>query len=72
MCHFYKEGHSLQDFRDRKRTRVCGSENMGKEETVVNYYNPCWKLEEIEGQDSSNIVWCGDFNRHIRQILMGR
>lgn len=41
----------------------------GKEVTIVNYYNPCkklelMKLEEIEGQNSSNIVWCGDFNGH--------
>lgn len=36
---------------------------------VINYYNPCRKLdinnlEEIEGQDNNNIVWCGDFNAH--------
>lgn len=40
-----------------------------KEVTVVNYYNPCkklelMKLEEIEGQDGSNVIWCGDFNGH--------
>lgn len=40
-----------------------------KEFVVVNYYNPCLKpelreLEAIEGQDRTNIVWCGDFNAH--------
>lgn len=42
---------------------------MGKKFVIINYYNPCRtlqlnQLEEIEGQDSSNIVWCGDFNAH--------
>lgn len=36
---------------------------------VVDYYNPCLKLElnkseEIEGQSSASIVWCGDFRAH--------
>lgn len=40
-----------------------------KELVIVNYYNPCQRLEvrkldEIEGQDCRNIVWCGDFNGH--------
>lgn len=41
-----------------------------KELVVVNYYRPCLKLElnkleEIEGQDRTSIVWCGDFT-HIQ------
>lgn len=45
-----------------------------KELVIVNYYNPCKrlelnKLEEIEGQNSSNVVWCGDFNGH--NVLWG-
>lgn len=40
-----------------------------KELVIVNYYNPCKRLElrkfdEIEGQNCSNIVWCGDFIGH--------
>lgn len=36
---------------------------------VVNYYNPCLriessKLEDIDGTDRASIVWCGDFNAH--------
>jgi len=42
----------------------------GKRELVIfNYYNPCKrleknKLEELEGQNFNNIIWCGDFNGH--------
>lgn len=40
-----------------------------KELVIVYYYNPCQRLEirkldEIEGQDCRNMVWCGDFNGH--------
>lgn len=36
---------------------------------VINYYNPCKrlelsKLEEIEGQNRTNVIWFGDFNAH--------
>ena len=36
---------------------------------IINFYNPCNKLElnklmRIEGQDRRKIVWCGDFNSH--------
>lgn len=36
---------------------------------VINYYNPCKRLEvnklqEVEGQSKSNVIWCGDFNAH--------
>lgn len=40
-----------------------------KKIVIINYYNPCKQLEvkeleEIEGQDRDNVVWCGDFNAH--------
>ncbi|XP_035277579.1 uncharacterized protein LOC118229593 [Anguilla anguilla] len=35
---------------------------------VINFYNPCRKLErrleDIEGLNRGSIVWCGDFNAH--------
>lgn len=36
---------------------------------IVNYYNPCGKLDEgilqnIMGTVQSDVVWCGDFNSH--------
>ena len=36
---------------------------------IVNFYNPCKRLEllaieNIEGQDRRQLMWCGDFNAH--------
>ena len=41
----------------------------GEEVVIVNYYNPCKKLEldklvRIKGTDRNKIVWCADFNAH--------
>lgn len=41
----------------------------GKNLVVINFYNPCRKLElskleEIEKVNRGNTVWCGDFNAH--------
>lgn len=40
-----------------------------KKIVVINYYNPCKQLElneleRVEGHDSDNVIWCGDFNAH--------
>ncbi|KAK7899409.1 hypothetical protein WMY93_020262 [Mugilogobius chulae] len=40
-----------------------------KEVTVINYYNPCQRLEldgllQLQGQERSHVIWCGDFNAH--------
>lgn len=41
----------------------------GIELVVINYYNPCRRLEldkllEVQGQDRCRVIWCGDFNSH--------
>lgn len=70
MCYSCKARHSLQN-------KWIGSEQEyvevklwaeRKGVVIVNYYNPCKrlessKLEEVQGQNSSNIFWC-DFNGH--------
>ena len=40
-----------------------------KKVVIIYYYNPCKplelnELEEVEGQDRNNVIWCGDFNAH--------
>ena len=41
----------------------------GREVVVVNFYNPCKRLElekllVVKGKDRRRVVWCGDFNAH--------
>ena len=41
----------------------------GEEFVVVNYYNPCQRLENdkivrIKGIERHKIIWCADFNAH--------
>lgn len=43
--------------------------DKGVEMVVINYNNPCKRLElerlfEVKGQDRSRVVWCADFNAH--------
>lgn len=41
----------------------------GKKIAIMNFYNPCKQLkyselEQVEGQENDNVIWCGDFNAH--------